>query len=577
MEMLDQSVVGAAKSIADRWRPEQAERQARRNRDRADFAELGEAGFWRWPSQRTWAGCGAMCRRRSVRCATRCAGSPPRDPSVALVVVDAPGGDRLLAGEPRPGAAGMGGPAATRCSPAQPPASSGARSRPSPAAAATSAARTRGRRHPTTEPRPPRARLHGHRRQALRQRVGRHRPHDDDRRPRGRGRTRRSSCSTCATGRGTARPGCTLIAEWDGMGMAATQSHAMRLEGVPGGPPGLDGPLEPITRAAGSARLDRCSPPSCSACSTRRSARRGEQLAAKVDQLRAFEQVEWARAEQDHWLAVQAYEGALRARSRRRPGRRRSTPRCGPRRRSPSSPRTRCAASPGCSAAARSRRRSPFAHWFEDVRALGFLRPPWGLAYDGLFATSFPPPGLASLPTEPTTDAAGSTSAAASSVVDAAPHPRGELTHSCARRRGRREPAGDLAAAHHHRSGVRLLRAARRCRRGRRSAARRPPGWRRPPGGRRRGTPSRRTSAARAHRPRRGPSAPRESGRRARRRTLRRAPAGGGEVAGVGEQPFPDAAVGIGTVTHSRNTRPFGANSSPVPSAIIRPPARAAA
>ena len=37
-------------------------------------------------------------------------------------------------------------------------------------------------------------------------------------------------------------------------------------------------------------------------------------------------------------------------------------------------------------------RRSPFASWFEDVRALGFLRPPWGLAYDGLFASSFPAP-----------------------------------------------------------------------------------------------------------------------------------------------------------------------------------------
>jgi hypothetical protein len=36
-------------------------------------------------------------------------------------------------------------------------------------------------------------------------------------------------------------------------------------------------------------------------------------------------------------------------------------------------------------------RRSPFAHWFEDVRALGFLRPPWGLAYDNLFLTSFVP------------------------------------------------------------------------------------------------------------------------------------------------------------------------------------------
>jgi alkylation response protein AidB-like acyl-CoA dehydrogenase len=33
--------------------------------------------------------------------------------------------------------------------------------------------------------------------------------------------------------------------------------------------------------------------------------------------------------------------------------------------------------------------RSPFARWFEDVRALGFLRPPWGLAYDSMFGTSF--------------------------------------------------------------------------------------------------------------------------------------------------------------------------------------------
>lgn len=34
-------------------------------------------------------------------------------------------------------------------------------------------------------------------------------------------------------------------------------------------------------------------------------------------------------------------------------------------------------------------RRSPFAHWFEDVRALGYLRPPWGLGDDLLFLTSF--------------------------------------------------------------------------------------------------------------------------------------------------------------------------------------------
>lgn len=34
-------------------------------------------------------------------------------------------------------------------------------------------------------------------------------------------------------------------------------------------------------------------------------------------------------------------------------------------------------------------RRSPFATWFEDVQGLGFRRPPWGLAFDGLFSTSF--------------------------------------------------------------------------------------------------------------------------------------------------------------------------------------------
>jgi len=29
---------------------------------------------------------------------------------------------------------------------------------------------------------------------------------------------------------------------------------------------------------------------------------------------------------------------------------------------------------------------SPFASWHQDVRALGFLRPPWGLAFDQLIA-----------------------------------------------------------------------------------------------------------------------------------------------------------------------------------------------
>jgi alkylation response protein AidB-like acyl-CoA dehydrogenase len=181
--------------------------------------------------------------------------------------------------------------------------------------------------------------------------------------------------------------GMELLAEWDGVGMAATQSHAMRLGGAPGVRMAWDGPLDQVTLAAA---------PMISAIFT--SVVLGvldeaiglarSQLAAKADQLRAFERVEWSRAEAEHWLAIQAYEGALRA------------------------------VEGGAQAVAlhdalRAKqmvselaeqvllrltrvlgggtfsRRSPFAHWFEDVRALGFLRPPWGLAYDSLFATSF--------------------------------------------------------------------------------------------------------------------------------------------------------------------------------------------
>jgi alkylation response protein AidB-like acyl-CoA dehydrogenase len=181
--------------------------------------------------------------------------------------------------------------------------------------------------------------------------------------------------------------GLKLIAEWDGMGMAATQSHAMRLEGAPAVRLAWEGKLESITRAAGPfvsslftavvlGVLDE-------AVGTARS-----QLGKKAEELRAYEQVEWSRAEQGHWLAVQAYEGALRAVEAGEPV-------------------------AAFHAALRAKeavaelaeevllritrvvgggtfsQRSPFAHWFEDVRALGFLRPPWGLAFDNLFATSF--------------------------------------------------------------------------------------------------------------------------------------------------------------------------------------------
>lgn len=180
--------------------------------------------------------------------------------------------------------------------------------------------------------------------------------------------------------------GLRLTAEWDGMGMAATQSHAMRLEGAPAVRLAWNGALDQITRPAGPyvatvftsvivGVLDE-------AIGTAR-----EQLRSKSDQLRAYERVEWSRAEMDHWLAVQAYEGALRAIE----GGDLATA-------FHAALRAKEAIADLAEAAllritrvlggGTFSRRSPFAHWFEDVRALGFLRPPWGLAYDGLFATS---------------------------------------------------------------------------------------------------------------------------------------------------------------------------------------------
>lgn len=180
--------------------------------------------------------------------------------------------------------------------------------------------------------------------------------------------------------------GMSVVAEWDGMGMAATQSHAMRLDDMPAIKSAWEGPLDDITRTAGPfiaclftavvlGVLD-------IAVATAR-----PQIAERATDLRAFEQVEWSRAEMDHWLAIQAFEGALSALERGSPA-------------EAGHAAIRAKESVARLAEDTLQRltrvlgggtfsqRSPFAHWFEDVRALGFLRPPWGLAHDMLFLTS---------------------------------------------------------------------------------------------------------------------------------------------------------------------------------------------
>ena len=103
--------------------------------------------------------------------------------------------------------------------------------------------------------------------------------------------------------------------------------------------------------------------------------------------LRSYQQVEWALAEQEAWLIDQAFEGALGAFDRG----------------TPTTRRTALLAKESIANLAESVLArlckiagggaytwySPLGSWFEDVRALGYLRPPWALAADLLFEMSW--------------------------------------------------------------------------------------------------------------------------------------------------------------------------------------------
>lgn len=184
--------------------------------------------------------------------------------------------------------------------------------------------------------------------------------------------------------------GMTLTAPWDGMGMAATQSHAMRLDGAAAVKFAWERPLPEL--AAGASAFISClfTAVVLGVLDEAVGAAR-RQLSAKADALRPYEQVEWTQAEMDHWLAVQAYEGALRAAESLSPLDARHDALRGKQAVAGLAEQTMTRLTRVLGGGTFSRR-SPFASWFEDVRALGFLRPPWGLSFDTLFASSLEPP-----------------------------------------------------------------------------------------------------------------------------------------------------------------------------------------
>ena len=180
--------------------------------------------------------------------------------------------------------------------------------------------------------------------------------------------------------------GITLVAPWDGHGMVATQSHALAFDDVPAVRSAWPGHLSdliaggPVLRPVVHGRRAR---------HRRRGRGHGTGPAgARADSLRPYEQVEWSQAGLDAWTMAQVFEGGLQAIESGRPAQGAAL-------------RTKVAAAQlaeSCTArlckvigGGTFARRSPFGHWFEDVRALGFLRPPWASATDGLIADSWEP------------------------------------------------------------------------------------------------------------------------------------------------------------------------------------------
>jgi len=106
-----------------------------------------------------------------------------------------------------------------------------------------------------------------------------------------------------------------------------------------------------------------------------------QQLSRRRDSLRAYERVEWTKAELEGWLIQQAYEGMLRAMEQDRDRRLRAVQAKTAIAELAESVLRRIGRVIGGGTFSRS---SPFGYWYEDVRALGFLHPPLGLAYDQL-------------------------------------------------------------------------------------------------------------------------------------------------------------------------------------------------
>jgi len=176
--------------------------------------------------------------------------------------------------------------------------------------------------------------------------------------------------------------GVKLIAPWDGHGMLATQSHGMLFENVPATRCAWPGNIRNIAEAANGFIACTFTAVIVGIVETALDTAR-RQLERRAASLGAYEQVEWTHAEMEGWLIQHAFDGMLRSMEQKGSDALRDAllGKTAVAELAESCMGRLCRVIGGGTYA----RRSPFGFWFQDVRALGFLRPPWVLAYTQLF------------------------------------------------------------------------------------------------------------------------------------------------------------------------------------------------
>ncbi len=182
--------------------------------------------------------------------------------------------------------------------------------------------------------------------------------------------------------------GVKLTAPWRGHGMMSTNSHAFEFTDFPATRvawPGHQAELMAANGGLGSMAFTSVITGVVDAAM----AYTRQRLQSSIHQgstIRAFQQVEWTLAEQEAWLIDQAWEGAMRTFDQNTQTRRSNLIAKESVARLAESVLSRLCKLSGGSAYTWY---TPLGAWFEDVRALGYLRPPWALAFDQLYELSW--------------------------------------------------------------------------------------------------------------------------------------------------------------------------------------------